>query len=415
MQVRVNNYILCQIVRMTKEKQQTPAFIYDRLYGQIEFDNDELRLFQTKELARLRQVSSSAIPTWTIPTGVCASKFEHTIGVAHLAKIVGKRPEFEDISKDLYFAALAHDLGTPPFSHASEYFLINLYGKNHEEFTDDIVENSEFAKEVQKQGGNMQRVLNFVKGTEKPMSDLINGTIDIDNLDNTLRYGLSMGLMKDILYSPEKLARAYAIRNGQLVLLSKHTNGLQGWEKTRMDVYDFVYGGANLSTGSMLFRALDFATKEGEIKREYFTKTDAEAFGYLLHSCNTRTHNLMDRANRWIFYARVYNYASSEVTSEIVSLVMNSNNRGLVADEISKLLKIPPEDVCVYMGKNKSFKQIHLPIITNGENKNTYKPQNKLTYMAQVYIHPKWVDKSLEIQEYMQDRINHHALTGMVF
>lgn len=389
----------------TERTAETPTFIYDRLYGQIEFDNNELRLFQTKELARLRQVSLSAIPTWTIPTGVCASKFEHSVGVAHLARIVGKRPEFQDVSRDLYFASLAHDLGTPPFSHASEYFLIKMFGKNHEEFADDIIEDSEFAREVQRQGGNIQRVLDYVNGRDKPMSDLINGTIDIDNLDNTLRYGLSMGLLKNIPYSPEELAKAYAIRKGQLVLLAGHTDGLQGWEKTRMDVYNFVYGGVNLSTGMMLFRALDFAVRENEINKDYFTMTDADAFSYLLQACNTRTRTLIERANRWIFYPRVYDYSTSQVTEEVVGLVMNSSNRGVLADDISKLLKIPPEDVCVYMGKNKGFKQIHLPILSNGGEEDMHKPKNKLTYMAQVYVHPKWTDKSREIQQFMQGKL----------
>lgn len=336
---------------------------------------------------------------------MCASKFEHSVGTAHLARIVSKRPEFDDISRDLYFAALAHDIGTPPFSHASENFLIKLFGKNHEEFADDIIEGSEFAREVQKQGGNIKRILDFVNGRDKPMGDLINGTIDIDNLDNTLRYGLSMGLLNNIPYSPQELAKAYAVREGQLVLLAEYTGGLQEWEKTRMDVYNFVYGGINLSTGMMLFRALDFAVRENEIKKDYFTMTDTEAFSYLLGSCNARTRTLMERANRWIFYPRVYNYQSSEVTDETIGLVMNSSNRGVVADEISELLGIPPEDVCVYMGKNKGFKQIHLPILSNGGEENVHKPQNKLTYMAQVYVHPKWANRSGGIQQFMQDKL----------
>lgn len=382
-----------------------PRFIYDRLYGQIEFDGDELKLFQTKELARLRQVSLSAIPTWTIPTGVCASKFEHSVGVAHLAKIVGKRPEFQEISKDLYFSALAHDLATPPFSHASEYFLITLFGKNHEEFIDEIVDGSEFATEVTKQGGNMERVINFVKGKDKPMSDIVNGTIDIDNLDNTLRYGLSMGLLKDSPYSPEEISRAYVMRGGQLMLLSQYACGLAAWEQTRKEVYEFVYGEANLSTGMMLFRALDFASREGEIDKNYFTMTDSEAFHYLLEACNPRTQTLIERAGRWIFYPRVFNYSSSEATSETVKLVMDSSKRGVVADEISEFIKIPPEDICVYMGKNKGFKQIHIPVLSNNKEEKMYEPVNSLTYMAQVYIHPKWENKSKEIEEYMVSRL----------
>lgn len=378
------------------------SFVYDRLYQRVDLTEQDIRLFQTKELTRLRHVSLSAIPTWTIPTGVCASKFEHSVGVAHLAKIVSRRPEFQDISRDLHFAALAHDLGTPPFSHASEYFQVKLTGKNHEVFAEEIIEGGEFAEEVKRQGGNIDRVIAFVKGEDKPLSDLVNGSIDIDNLDNTLRFGLSMGLLHEEKYLPEELAKAYAIRDQKLVLLAEHAAGIEGWEETRRAVYEFVYGGINLSAGMMLFRALDFARREGEIDRSYFLMTDSEAFTFLATKCNSRTSTLVERANRWIFYPRVYNSRETEVSERLVDYVLDSDNRGKMADEIGEALGIPPEDVCVYMGKDKGFKKIHLPIVGDGDDQE-HQPRNKLVYMVQVYLNPKWVDKSKKVEEIVND------------
>lgn len=392
-------------MRKEAEVSETPiSFIYDRLYKRVELTEQDVRLFQTKELARLRHVSLSAIPTWTIPTGVCASKFEHSVGVAHLARVVSERPEFKEVSRDLYFAALAHDLGTPPFSHASEHFQVKLTGKNHEVFAEEIIEGGEFAKEVKRQDGDINRVIAFVKGEDKPLSDLVNGSIDIDNLDNTLRYGLSMGLLHEAQYLPEELARAYAIRDRKLVLLAEYAAGIEGWEKTRRAVYEFVYGGINLSAGMMLVRALDFASREGEINRDYFLMTDSEAFTYLANECNTKTRTLIERADQWIFYPRVYNFRDAEVSDGFVSYVLDSDNRGRLADEISAELGISQEDVCVYMGKDKGFKKIHLPIVGDGDDQE-HQPRNKLAYMVQVYLHPKWVDKSKEVEGIVKGKL----------
>jgi len=392
-------------MRKEAEISEMPVnFVYDRLYRKVDLTEGDIKLFQTRELTRLRHVSLSAIPTWTIPTGVCASKFEHSVGVAHLAKIVSRRPEFQEISKDLYFAALAHDLGTPPFSHASEYFQVKLTGKNHEVFAEEIIEGGEFAGEVKRQGGNIDRVIAFVKGEDKPLSDLVNSSIDIDNLDNTLRFGLSMGLLHEAKYSPEELAKAYAIRDKELVLLAEHTDGIEGWEETRRAVYEFVYGGINLSAGMMLFRALDFARREGEIDRSYFLMTDSEAFSFLATKCNNRTKTLVDRTNRWIFYPRVYNLRETEVSDSLRSYVLDSDNRGRMADEISGVLHIPQEDVCVYMGKDKGFKKIHLPIVGNGDDQE-HQPKSKLAYMVQVYLNPKWVDKSQEVADIVESKL----------
>ena len=171
-------------------------------------------------------------------------------------------------------------------------------------------------------------------------------------------------------------------------------------------VYDFVYGESNLSSGMVLFRALDFAVREGELDSRYFMMTDEEAFNYLLIECNRRTSKLMDIINRWIFYPRVYSLTTTELTAETENLFLDSDQRGKIADEISSHLGVKPEDVCVYLGKDKAFKQIHLPIIGEGQAIKIHKPSNELTYMAQVYLHPKHVDRRHQVREIMDDKLN---------
>src|SRR3989344_9426960 len=95
----------------------------DPLYGALEISPAETELFQTPELARLRDISLSAVPTIMLPWGKIASRFEHSVGVAHLAKLVMEKSQFADIGIDLVFAGLLHDIGSPPFSHLTEIFL----------------------------------------------------------------------------------------------------------------------------------------------------------------------------------------------------------------------------------------------------------------------------------------------------
>lgn len=234
---------------------------------------------------------------------------------------------FEELGPNLSFAALAHDMGTPPFSHASEYFQIKLQGTDHEQFVKDIIDGSEFEREVRRQGGDIDLILKLVTGEIKPFSDLINGSIDLDNLDNTLRYAISMGLMTGRFYSPEALAAAFT-RNGEGLAFSQEAVWhLQGWEQTRTETYKFVYGEGNLSTGMIIFRALDFAQRECELPREYFTMTDAEAFVYLSQNCNPETRLLMERANRWQGYPQVFNETFTDVPEELKEYIMDSDNR----------------------------------------------------------------------------------------
>lgn len=373
--------------------------IFDRLYGEIPVTHDEARLFETAELARSRQVSLSAIPTWAIPTGICASKFEHSVGAAYLSKIVGRKAGFEEIARDLYLAVLAHDLATPPFSHASEYFQIELLGVNHEQAIESLLADSEFAEIAESQGGHLEFIGKLITGTSPPFSDLVNGTIDLDNLDNSLRYGLSMGLCEQ-LYDPMRLAHAFAWSNGTIVLESPHPRDLSGWEECRRQVYRYVYSTANLGPGMMLYRALDFAAREDELTPAYFQMTDAAAFEYLSQRCNPRTCYLIERVRRWQWYERVFSLATPDPSPTIRALCSNSTLGGVVADRIASGLKLPAEQVTVYMGKDKGFKHIHLPIV--GETGNlSHTPNQPLTWMIQVYLHPDHAHQVNDVTELM--------------
>lgn len=363
--------------------------ILDRLYGYTNFSSDEHRLFQTREMARLNQVSLSAIPPWVLPTGVCASKFEHSLGVSHLARIVGEKPEFRDIALELFVASLAHDIGTPPFSHASELYLEKLHGQNHEEYADEVMADSEFATVAKELGTDMDLVSAFIKGDpDDPYSDIVNGSIDVDNLDNSLRFGLSMGIVNSIIYSPERLANAYRMLDGQLVLMDADTRDIHGWDWVRKIIYQFVYSELNLAPGTVLMRAMDFARREGELHKDYFHYTDAQAFDYLGTKCNSVTQKLVDYTYRRIFFDQAFSQTYVRPSDKLKAYCMDVDNRGTLADQICEEFGLEPDMVAVQLGRNKAHKAIHLPIVDTEGEVIKHDPYNDLTYMVQVYTHP---------------------------
>jgi len=378
-------------------------FIYDRLYGKINFSEADLRLFQTPELTRLRSVSLAAMSFLTPQPGTCASKFEHSVGVGYLARLVQAKPEFASLTPDLYFAALVHDLGTPPFSHSSEHFQIKIFGKNHEEYVEEMLGGSELAREIKKQGGNLSRIVGLVEGKESPFGDLINGSIDLDNLDNSLRYGLSLGLFRDYFYSPQELALAFTMREGKVALQAPNQQALDGWEWTRKVVYEYVYSADHLSTAAMIFRALSFAYQGGELTPSYFRMSDTDAFNYLTQECNHKTKALMEQMRGWVFYSRVFNLAEPDLPDTLKAFFTESESRWLLADRISEGLRIPPEEVCVWLGKNKGFKKVHLPLIDGEGMAREHAPSQEMSWMAQVFVHPRWVRRAEEVREMVEE------------
>ena len=68
-----------------------PLFLQkDELYGEIVFTQAEQRIINTPHIQRLKDISLSAVPPITLGKQI-PSRLEHSIGVAHLAKIVNQK------------------------------------------------------------------------------------------------------------------------------------------------------------------------------------------------------------------------------------------------------------------------------------------------------------------------------------
>ncbi len=378
--------------------------IFDRLYGQIEVEHDEWKFFQTTPLARLRHVSLSAVPTWALPAGTCASKFEHSVGVAHLAKIIGANKLFHDQAKNLYLAALLHDIGTPPFSHMSEHFLEAIVGKNHEQFAADAIYNPQLTHAIKNFGSQPETIIKLITGQNQPLSDLINGSIDIDNLDNSLRWGLSVGVLSRKFYSPTQIAAYYTKARDHIAFSPGITRQIRGWEMTRKLVYKLVYSPTNLSPAVMLLRALYFAAQANELDDKYFLMTDEEAFIYLSTCCNTITKQIMNDLHEWHFYLPAFNYSFENPSLETMQIAKNIFTNEKQADTLAGTLHLPPELISVHTSRDRTYKNVHLPLVGKFRNLNSYQPSNKLTWRVDVYVHPSLTDKISKITNYMQEQ-----------
>ena len=112
-------------------------FILDPLYGPVGLTDKEFELINTRPFERLKNIKQLGF-VFNIYPGATHSRFEHSLGTLHTTWMMLKRflknytqqPKWkskrllkffsEDIVKSLRLAALVHDLGHGPFSHALE-------------------------------------------------------------------------------------------------------------------------------------------------------------------------------------------------------------------------------------------------------------------------------------------------------
>lgn len=130
----------------------------DPVHGLIVFDIevnplDRLawRLIDTPEFQRLRRIRQLGVSEFTFP-GAVHTRFAHAIGVFHVARMLvdvlrremtrqGETPDEQKCEVAL-IAALLHDLGHGPFSHAFEHVQeASGARKRHEQWTAEIIRN----------------------------------------------------------------------------------------------------------------------------------------------------------------------------------------------------------------------------------------------------------------------------------
>src|SRR5689334_29998 len=99
--------------------------LIDPLYGCITLDGFIAALITQPELQRLRDVRLSNINSLLLPGAANVSRFEHSVGVAHLADLCAKQLRLDDCDRrTLIAAAMMHDVGITPFGHLMEEAIV---------------------------------------------------------------------------------------------------------------------------------------------------------------------------------------------------------------------------------------------------------------------------------------------------
>lgn len=352
----------------------------DRMYGNMEIgslveemlacENPRKRSFREAEICdfapirRLGSVSLSAVPdAFLVPRYFrdMASRLEHSIGVSHLAGILcDSRPEFKEYRNALLLSAICHDAGAPPFSHNGEHLLEELTKMRHEQYIGHLLKGSAAEDVIKKYGYALKEIAETING-KGTMGKLVNNTIDIDNMDNTERYGFSSGRVGRIS-DPEKIAKAFMLKDNNLYLDGKFSGEIEKWKECRRKVYgEIVYGDTNISAGGMLVRALGFAYEEKGrqlLKDGFPSFTDNETLQYMERNCDS-AKVLIEKARNGIFYKKVAEISTTNPSKVMEEICKDWKERLELADSVSDRLNLARTDVCVHTFRHKPERDVN--------------------------------------------------------
>lgn len=170
--------------------------IKDPVHGYVYITEMEKEIIDSYTVQRMRRLRQLAGSEYVYP-GANHTRFEHSIGVMHLAgKVVENSNITQKISEEeanmVRLAALLHDVGHGPFSHVFEYLLDKKLGKTHEDLTRWIVANSELKDSISRYGYRPEYLGKLATGVlHRPnktfLDQIISSAVDVDKLDFVVR------------------------------------------------------------------------------------------------------------------------------------------------------------------------------------------------------------------------------------
>lgn len=185
--------------------------IRDPVWGYIQTPLAVLRLIDTEEFQRLRNITQLGYVHLVYP-GARHSRFEHSLGVYHLAKEFLRQLLRSDSGLDLsdedvrvfMAATLLHDIGHYPFSHTLED--LRPYFVQHETRAREIIQNPSGAvhqvltEDFRVDPQRVADVIDYQKAGRKVadrdllLANILSGTLDPDKIDYLLRDALFCGV-----------------------------------------------------------------------------------------------------------------------------------------------------------------------------------------------------------------------------
>src|SRR5687768_15551543 len=254
--------------------------IRDPLWNNITLDDLALRLVDTRAFQRLRYVRQLGLAYLVYP-GATHTRFEHALGTWHLA---GRTLELLQARGDLKtgqarearivsVAALLHDIGHYPFSHALE----EIGAPHHEDIAQPLLTTGTLARILAEARGEgaPARVHALIRGTsESPLQGLISGSLDLDKIEYLKRDALMCGVPYgeidvDRLLNSLTLVDDPTTGRRAVGVLEKGLSALESLLFAKYQMYRNVYWHHAVRSATAIYkRVVDDALRAGALRAD---------------------------------------------------------------------------------------------------------------------------------------------------
>jgi HD superfamily phosphohydrolase len=345
--------------------------IRDPLWDNITLDAGSLALLDTGAVQRLRYVRQLGHAFLVYP-GATHSRFEHALGAYHLTRralsALEARGELQWVTPAdrlaVTFAALLHDIGHYPFSHALEEagFL------SHEAQGVARLAEGELGERLTDQGGPglIDAIGDLMRGrSPSPLQGLISGSLDLDKIDYLCRDSRMCGVPYGLIDVDRLLASLTLVDAGaEYRTVGVHEKGASALESllfAKYQMYRNVYWHHAVRSATCMFkRAARTAVRTGVLTAEAIADLTDDALMQILEQEDPTSLAAALRNRR--LYKRALDLPASEVPDPAPWVADDPDLTEQVEDALAGEMGLAPGELLLDFPARPDLLGVNLPL-----------------------------------------------------
>jgi len=346
----------------------------DPVWNNIRVDELTLKLVDTEVFQRLRYVRQLGW-TYLVYPGATHSRFEHALGTYHLSRrtlaLLCEAEDSASIGDDeqaiVRSAALLHDVGHYPFSHALE----EIGALHHEDVARPLILDGAVGSLVSERLGDDApgKIFDLIRGrSESALQGLISGSLDLDKIEYLKRDAFMCGVPYgeidvDRLTNSLVLVDDPETGKRSLGVQEKALSALESLLFAKYQMYRNVYWHhAVRSATAMYKRLVEDAVRAGVVDVDSLARHTDEGLMHTIES--ERATPLLAALKERRLYKRAAEWPAAELDVDKVEWIATDRKRvAEVENELAKEFGLAPGELLLDYPVKTQMLGLDIPVL----------------------------------------------------
>jgi uncharacterized protein len=351
----------------------------DPVWNNIRVDQLTLELVDTEVFQRLRYVRQLGW-TYLVYPGATHSRFEHALGTHHLSRrtlaLLCESEDSVSISEVdqaiVRSAALLHDVGHYPFSHALE----EIGALHHEDVARPLITEGRVSSLLSARlgAGAPEKIFALIRGqSDSPLQGLISGSLDLDKIEYLKRDAFMCGVPYGEI-DVDRLTNSLVLVDDPdtgrqtLGVQEKALSALESLLFAKYQMYRNVYWHhAVRSATAMYKRLVEDAVRSGVVGVQSLARFTDEGLMHRLESDGTSP--LLSALKERRLYKRAAEWPAAELDAERFEWIATDRKRVATAENsLARELGLSPGELLLDYPVKTEMLGLDIPVLRRGGN-----------------------------------------------